>query len=186
MRKPILAAIALLGLALPLSAQQESVAEAARRAREQKRASAKPVRVLTNDDLAGKQGGLSLTGTEPAGKQTAEAKGADGKSAAGADKAKPEEKSETYWRKRFADARTKLHDAEMELDILQRELNQKLTQYYPDPTKGLQEQYTRKEVNDWRKKVEDKKQEIAQIRQSISDLEDELRRAGGDPGWARE
>jgi phage-related minor tail protein len=185
MRKAIFGALTALLLMLPLAAgaQQESVAEAARKAREQKKAQTKPVKVITNDDLSAKPGQLSLPSSQTA--QAAEP--GEEKPAAEGDKgAKAGEKGEAYWRKRFADARTKITAAEKELDILQRELNLKQMQYYPDPGKGLDEQYTRKEVNEWTKKIDDKKKEVEQLRKKLSDLEDELRHSGGDPGWARE
>ncbi len=34
--------------------------------------------------------------------------------------------------------------------------------------------------------IEDKKKKLAELRRQLSDLEDELRHAGGDPGWSRE
>ena len=76
--------------------------------------------------------------------------------------------------------------AEKELDILQREEQKAQVQYYSDPQKALMEQTTRKDVNDKNAKIEAKKQEIAQLKQNISDMEDELRKSGGDPGWGRE
>jgi hypothetical protein len=95
-------------------------------------------------------------------------------------------KDEQYWRKRFADAYYSLQMAERELDVLQRELNVNSIQYYADPNKALREQYYRREINAQRQKIEEKKSEIKKLREAISDLEDELRHAGGDPGWARE
>ena len=194
MRKALLGALSILLFAGPFSysaPQQESVAEAARKAREQKKAQPKPGKVITNDDLPGTSGGISIVGTAAsAEKGSAEAvTEAAGKkaAAAGAKGAEEEEvKGEAYWRKRFAEARGKLRDAERELDILQRELNLKEMQYYPDPTKALREQYDRKEINTYRQKITDKQREVEQLRQALSDLEDELRRSGGDPGWARE
>ena len=50
----------------------------------------------------------------------------------------------------------------------------------------MTEQYTRKEINDKDAKIEAKRKEIEQLKQGLSDLEDALRKAGGDPGWARE
>lgn len=193
MRKAILA-MSLVLLAYPFcysAPQQESVAEAARKAREQKKKQPKSTKVITNDDIAGMSGGVSVIGTAPAPTEKAESSAeteATGKKAAGAGKSAQtqEEKGEAYWRKRFAEARGKLREAENELDIMQRELNLKQTQYYPDPSKALQEQYTRKEIETYRQKIDAKKKEVEQLRQALSDLEDELRRAGGNPGWARE
>ena len=54
-----------------------------------------------------------------------------------------------------------------------------------DPQKALSEQYTRKDINDHDVKIQAKKDEIAQLKQQLSDMEDELRRSGGDIGWSR-
>ncbi len=190
-RKAILLsfAIALLDLPLGYAAQQsqQSVAEAARKAREAKKNQPKPKRVYTNDDLAGlSSSGVSVVGAEPAAEEKPEgAKGEQAKPATGAEKAAPAEaKDEAYWRKRFAEARAKLAQAEKELDILQREFNLKQMQYYTDPSAALKEQYSRKDLNDTQQKIADKQKEVQQLRQGISDLEDELRKSGGDPGWA--
>ncbi len=97
-----------------------------------------------------------------------------------------EDKGEEYWRKRFAEACYKLRMAEEERDILQRELGVLSVQYDPNPAKALFEGATNRKINEHRKAIEDKKAEIATLRQELSDLEDDLRRAGGHPGWARE
>ena len=57
-------------------------------------------------------------------------------------------------------------------------------QYYSDPQKALAEQYTRKDINEHDAKIAAKKKEIEQIKQRIADMEDALRKSGGDPGWA--
>jgi hypothetical protein len=93
--------------------------------------------------------------------------------------------SEAEWRGKFADLREKLYWAEKELDILRREWGSKLLQYYNDPLKIEKEQYTWREVNALRAKIAEKKAEIGLLKQAISDLEDNLRRAGGPPGWSR-
>ena len=68
---------------------------------------------------------------------------------------------------------------------MQREAQKAQVQYYKDPQKALAEQHTRKDVNEKDTKIEAKKQEIAQMKQHIADMEDELRKSGGDSGWAR-
>jgi hypothetical protein len=179
------------------SASQEGgvdpVADAARKAREQKKAEPKPKKVFTNDDLGGTA--TAPAANVPAGtasgnaetKENAEGGGAaNGDKDAAADKSAGANKNgEDAWRKRFREARDKLAQAEQELDILQREAQKSQVQYYTDPQKALSEQYSRKEISDKDTKIDAKKQEIAQMKQHIADLEDDLRKSGGDPGWAR-
>ena len=197
MCKTILGAATVILIVLPLcygAPQEPSVAEAARKAREQKKSQPKAARVITNDNLGAVRGSISVVGNPeaPPAEAPADTPGA-APAATGDQAAKPKEaketkeaKDETYWRKRFAEARGKLRTAEKELDILQRELNLQQQQYYSDPNKALRQQYDRKDINDLRKAIDDKKKEVDQLKQSLSDLEDELRRAGGDSGWARE
>ncbi len=175
--------LGLILLAAPaLSAGQEpSLGDAARKLREHKKAAPK-LKVFTNDDV-------SPTGAARGVAPTAQGAGTASPSTDKSkkdDEEKKDEKGEAYWRKRFADARAKLRQAQLELDVLQREHNVLLTQYYPDPNKALNEQLRRTEINEHRQKVEDKQRQVAQLKQVIADLEDELRRAGGPSAWGRE
>jgi len=180
----VVAALCLMGL--PGGAQSQSgsqqpsgdpVADAARKAREEKKTAPKPKKVFTDDDV------------KPANSAPASSAGAPGATPAeGAQKADDVGKdpnSEAAWRKRFKDQRDKMDKAQKELDVLQREEDKAQVQYYSDPTKALMEQNTRKDINDKQAKIEAKKQEIAQLQQGLDDLEDQLRKSGGDPGWAR-
>lgn len=189
------AIIALLGTgaaAQTLStAPQQSVVEAARKARAEKKESSKPVRVFTDDDVRNLKGTVSVVGAAPpsdgAGKpaETAAAPGqekAPDKSAA----AEPEAKDEASWRKKFAGARKTLADDNKELDILQREYNLKQQQFYTDPNTALKQQNSREDLNKTLDQINTKKQDIEKDKQAIADLEDELRKSGGDAGWASE
>jgi|SRR5690242_941437 len=174
------------------SSQQsgDPVADAARKAREekQKKDALKPKKVYTDDDIK------PATPDKPA-VQNATASGATEAAASGtqaADTKKPEDATEKEdpngekaWRKRFSEQHNKIAKAEKELDILQRELEKSSVQYYADPTKAMKEQNSRAEVNDKTAKIEAKKKEIEQLRQQLDDMEADLRKAGGDPGWAR-
>jgi hypothetical protein len=170
----------------------DPVAEAARKAREQKKAEPKPKKVFTNDDLgsAAPAPAAATPAIAPTASGNAETK-ADAEGTANGDKdatdksAGANKNGEQAWRKRFREARDKLAQAEQELDILQREAQKSQVQYYTDPQKALSEQYSRKEISDKDTKIDAKKQEVAQMKQHIADLEDELRKSGGDPGWAR-
>jgi anion-transporting ArsA/GET3 family ATPase len=173
--------------------QQESVAEAARRAQASKKPAAKPAIVITNDDLESVKGTVSVVGEiqAPLVDQTAatpdkaKTTPADDKSKAPAANDKPSPaKDETYWKKAFADARKKLADDTHELDVLQREFNLKQQQYYSDPNTAMREQFTRQDLTDTKTKIDEKTAAVAQDKQAISDLEDSMRQAGGEPGWS--
>jgi hypothetical protein len=182
------------GASAALARQNQSntgdpVADAARKAREQKKTSPKPKKVFTDDDIAPKPSaevpapsevtpnpdkpdGVVAQDTTPVAKKDAAEK-------------KEDPNSETAWRKRFAAQRTKIADAEEALSVLQREAEKADLQYYSDPQKAMNEQLTRQEINEKNEKIAAKKKEIADLKQQLSDMEDQLRSAGGDPGWAR-
>jgi hypothetical protein len=172
---------------------QESVAAAARKAQAQKKSSAKPVTVFTNDNIDTVKGTINVVGETPAPPadktttaqdKTKTAPTDDKSKAASADDKAGSTKDEAYWRKAFAEARKKLADDTHELDILQREYNLKQQQYYSDPNTAMREQYNRQDLTDTKTKIDEKTAAVAQDKQAISDLEDALRQAGGEPGWA--
>jgi chromosome segregation ATPase len=124
------------------------------------------------------------------GNQSAPASGADRTTERAQDK-KPtngddRKKDEVSWRARFAAARKTLADDTRELDILQREFTLKQQQFYQDPNAALKQQYSRDDLNKSQSEIETKKQAVEKDKQALSDLEDELRKAGGNPGWASE
>jgi chromosome segregation ATPase len=180
--------------ALPALAQQQDnsqqqagdpVAEAARRAREDKKAAPKTKKVYTEDDISRKHDDTPAPAASSSDQANGPAGATDAAGATAADDKKDDKKNdEATWRKRFRELHTKIADAEKELDILQRESDKTQVQYYSDPQKAMFEQNNRKLVNENLAKIEAKKQEVAQLKQSLSDLEEELRKAGGDPGWA--
>jgi hypothetical protein len=167
------------------NSQQTSdpVADAARRAREAKQKAPKTHKVYTDDDVSKPKPAPAAPGDTPTTHEPAAAAGTSANTSAPADQ---DAKTEAAWRQRFKEQREKISRAEKELDILQRETQKAEIQYYPDPQKAMNEQYTRKEINDKDAKIEAKRKEIAQLKEGLSDLEDALRKAGGNPGWARE
>ncbi len=156
----------------------DPMAEAARKARAEQKKEAKPAKVYTNDDFAPpptKPTDPKATGADVDGQTKDEKELA----------AENDPKTEVYWRKRFTKVRDKLKQAETEADVLQRELDKNEVQYYPDPQKALMQQYSRKDIDDNRAKLDAKKKEVENLKKQLSDMEDDLRKAGGDPGWAR-
>lgn len=165
---------------------QPSVVDAARKAQAEKKNARKAKMTIDNDNLDTLTGTVNVVGQEPAPPEDqAKKPAADGKTPAGA---APGEKSavkdETYWRQKFADANKKLTDDAHELDILQREYNLKQEQYYTDPMAALKQDYSRSDLSDTKTKIDDKTTLVAQDKTDISNLEDELRQTGGEPGWA--
>jgi chromosome segregation ATPase len=172
-------------LAAPQNPAQQTgdpIADAARRSREAKQNAAKPHKVYTDDDISRRRPAPATDATNPNANTAATDANAVANAAPPADQDKT---NEAAWRKRFQDQRDKIARAEKELDILQRETQKAQIQYYPDPQKALNEQYSRKDINEKDAKIEAKRQEIAQLKKGLDDLDDALRKAGGDPGWSR-
>ena len=176
------------------SSQQTSdpVADAARKAREEKKNAQKPKRVFTDDDVKPANPSGEKPSVQNADATQGTKSGTEGTTATaakGEQKAEGKEKedpnSEKAWRKRFAEQHGKIARAEKEVDVLQRELQKSQVQYYADPTKAMNEQNNRTEVNEKTAQIAAKKKELEQLRQELDDMETELRRAGGDPGWAQ-
>jgi len=180
-KRLITLALAGMILAAPayLAAQQDqhSVADAARKAQAEKKNAPKAKLTIDNDNLGTLTGTVNVVGEQPAPPEDQTKKPAAAKTGAPA-------KDEAYWRGRFADANKKLADDAHELDITQRELNLKQEQYYTDPMAALKQEYSRQDINDSKTKIDELTAQVAQDKADIANLEDELRQAGGDPGWA--
>jgi len=188
------------------SSQQDSsqqtgdpVADAARKAREQKekKNAPKPKKVYTDDDVKPaepeKPSVQNATASTPAIAGTESATGATAPGAVRAEDAtkkedageKEDPNGEKAWRKRFREQHQKIASVEKEIEVLQRELQKAQLQYYTDPQKAMMEQNSRGEINDKTAKIAAKKKELEQLKQQLDDMETELRKAGGDPGWAQ-
>lgn len=160
-------------------AQEESLTDASRRVREQKKETAKRPKVFTNDNIP-KQGDISAVGSEPAAPENAE------NASAGSEKGdKNSANHERDWRARFEKLHHKLEQDQADLDVMQRELGVLDLQYYNDPVKGMQQELTRSDISAKTAKIAAKQKEIEADKQAISDADDELRKSGGEPGWAR-
>jgi hypothetical protein len=156
-----------------------SLADAARKAREAKKTEPKNTKVFTNDNIPD-AGNINVVGQDAA---PADASGAPPAPVA----AKPSlAQEEQGWRDRFAKVRAKLARDQADLDILQREMGKLQLGFYPnDPLKQMQQDLTRSDIINQQAKIDKKQTDIAADKAAISDLEDALRKSGGDPGWAR-
>lgn len=164
--------------------QQDPLVEAARKAREQKKDAPKAEKVITNDNIP-TQGAVSTVGQ--ASEDTSTDTSSDTSTSTPVPAAANDEKT---WKDKFAELHHKLDQDQAELDVLQREAGVGMVQYYGgDPQKAAQDQQSQQPMGAaYDKKVSDidaKKKQVEADQQAISDAEDELRKAGGDPGWAR-
>jgi hypothetical protein len=187
----IVPALCLAGLSAAAQQTGDPVADAARKAREMKKKdAAKPKKVYTDDDLKGSvpapEAAPASAPANASGTEAAKTAQVAGDAAKDGDATKTEDpNSEAAWRKRFQAQRDKIAKTEKELDILGRELEKAQLEYYPDPQKALKEQYDRGDINKKSGKIDAKQRELDQLRQGLNDMEDQLRKSGGDPGWAR-
>ncbi|HWG59526.1 MAG TPA: hypothetical protein VN661_10825 [Candidatus Acidoferrales bacterium] len=162
--------------------KEDSLVEAARRAREQKKTESKPSRVFTNDDIP-TQGGVSTVGQAAAPQSAASSSKETSKAAAPTES--NSSSSEQAWRKKFADLRQKLQQDQADLAVMQRELGVLNLQQYNDPVKAMQQQLSREDINKKTADIDAKKKAIEADQQAIAEAEQDLRKSGGDAGWAR-
>jgi hypothetical protein len=173
--KTTLVLVAML-LPVPLAAQGLGDTAARERRKRQEKKAAAPAKVFTNQDLPAP----SSSGPEEAGPEgpAASSKGAEAAAvpAAPVEPSDPSEKEreerrllEAEWRVRFANAREQLAVAEVHSwqEVVR-------TEFY----QGIPVQMKIKE------QVET--EELKQARRALADLEEEFRRTGLPPGWARE
>lgn len=196
-RTVVLAAIAALALIPAASARQaagaansasaapaaDPLAAAARRAKEEKKHDAKPAKVFTNDNMPA-VGGVSTVGAGPADAGASGDKASGASTTAATTTAAPAQ-GETYWRGKFDKLNKKLEQDQSELDVMQRELGQLSLQNYSDPNKAMQQGYSHSDIDKKTAEISAKQKEIEADKQAISDAQDDLRKSGGDPGWAR-
>jgi hypothetical protein len=157
--------------------QQDSLADAARRARAQQKEEPKTTKVFTNENIPSSPS--ISTGGPTSGDASGEDTDADsGKAPKGGD--------EKMWRDKFAKLNHQLDQDQAALDVLQRELGVLSNQYYGgDPVKAMQQGMSQTEISDKNAKIDAKKKDIEADKQAIADAEADLRKAGGDPGWER-
>jgi hypothetical protein len=191
MPRPILLrsvfAVVLGGAFLPVAFSQsqdsQSVAEAARRAREKKKDSAKPAKVITDDTLDVKKGDVqSAVAEEPkiAGAPEAANQSANGTANPAAGDAKTQAASDEKLKKEIAAVKERLKDALGDLDLLQRENRLDQDTYYSEPnfagdTAGKQK------LDDEQKKMSDKRQEIDRLKGKLADLQKSLGESSSSP-----
>lgn len=139
-----------------------------------------PKKVITNDDLSSlPREDISVAGSPstPAADTNSQAAAAPGKSQEN-DSAKA-----AYWKARFTAARQKLAQDEKALPALQSQLEvERVQECSVDEDTG---QVYSDAFMDLLNQINTMKQAVEHDKQILSDLHDEFRHAGGQPGWIR-
>ena len=180
------------GMALAQSPQQlkptPSLGDLAKRLRaERSKETQKPAKVYTNDNLPrGRDLSESISeGASPEGKQEikGEAKG-ETSTATGAG-ASSDAHDEQYFREKMKELQATKEMHERELAVLGQKLNLNETQYYGDPNKTLNQEFSRSDINQKQGEIEKKKQQISEDEKAIADLQAQCQREGCPPAWLR-
>jgi hypothetical protein len=176
----LIACVFLTGLSGAALAQSQddsapSVAEAARRAREQKKTAAKPVRTLTNDDLPA----APVSGANAAEAQVNPAKAGDNAAAATSDanqaQAAPvnDEKTKEKNAENAAaleHAKKELAQAEHELDVTQRKAALDSDAYYAKPD-FANDKDGKANLDAEAQQISDKKQAVETLKARVAELQ---------------
>jgi len=92
---------------------------------------------------------------------------------------------EKYWRAAFQKARGDVKRSDDKVQLLEIKVRDLNTQLLRQSDMYNRENRLGPQITEAQKQLEDARKEAEQGRQRITDLEDELRKSGGLPGWAR-
>jgi hypothetical protein len=180
-----LVALTLAGSARPVRGQ--SLADAARKEAERRKALKIPAKVITNKDLGPTLSSGPSSGPAEAAKPEPPPQGAEDKtkSADGTDKAKDDsKKDEKYWGDRMKALQGALDHDQAFADALQVQINALTTDFVnrDDPAQ-------RSVIGQNRQKAIDElgrlTKAIADDKKALADFQEEARKAGVPPGWLR-
>jgi predicted RNase H-like nuclease (RuvC/YqgF family) len=144
----------------------------------------KPVAVFTNDNLPSRGSiGIASVSLENGAKEREQAKGESVAQAA-----ESAEHGKEYFRSKADKLRSRMKFQQRQLAVLKQQLGLAKMQYYPDPQKTLEQESTpafQTDVDKLRTKIANAEKAVDDDQKAMDDLQQELRREGGDPGWIR-
>lgn len=149
--------------------QPESLADAARRVREQKKEAPKPTKVWTNDDIPKTGQDISIIGTsnESAPSESSEKEKSEKKPA----EVTPAEKADLQ--SKLDDAKQQLTNLKNEMDIAQRKYALDEQTYLSDPN-HQQDTSGAASLEDEKQQIGDKQEQIADAQKKVDDLQAQL------------
>ena len=174
----LLTAALLPAAAFPQSQDSQSVAEAARRAREKKKTEAKPVKVITDETLDVKKGDVQSAvaeeprmpgAPEPSPQSANNAPGTNAGSSSTATKDSEEEKL----KKELAALKGQLKQAQSDLDLLQREYRLDQDTFYSN-TNYASDTAGKQKLDDEKQQISEKREEVERLKAKLADLQQAL------------
>lgn len=160
----------------PDLAADQSLAEAARRERERRRASEGPVVVITNKNLAEFAKGQRLTvASEDAAADEAEPTAVAGTG-----------EDEAHWRQRGLEIRQRWHDADGAIGRLEGESARLRRQFYSTDDPYVRDNQVKPEWDRVLAELDQARRDLASAPAELEAYLEEGRRAGALPGWLRE
>jgi chromosome segregation ATPase len=97
----------------------------------------------------------------------------------------PKTRDEAWWRKAFADARENVSRAEAQVKVLELQVNDAKTDLLIRNDIFNKEGQLIPRINTLTVDLETAQRRAQEARQKVVDLEDDLRKSGGLPAWAR-
>jgi hypothetical protein len=177
--------VVLLLLMFSVQASAQTLAEIARRERErQKQAETRNKGTFTNANTAGSAAPVS----QPANPVAAPQQPPEKKEATSAKPTGPMDnkgRDEKYWRDAFQKARDAVKKADEKVQLQENRIKDLNTQFLRQDDIYNKENVVGTQLAGAQKDLDAAKAEAEQARNTVSKLEDELRAAGGLPGWAR-
>jgi len=174
------------------SPSPDSLAELARQAKAQRAKSHEKLKIYTNEDIeALRPLPMATTDLKPGEHLAQETTGNKAERPSlkpGPAEAGGEKHGEEYFRDRMGQLEERLELDQRELTVLEQRLGQSQMMYYSDPVQGLLQSSgptALSDVHSLQGQIDAKQADLAKDQQAIDDLQEELRRAGGDPGWLR-
>ena len=176
-RLAIVAVVAAMFLPMTFGQSQDSqsVAEAARKAREKKKDANKSAKVITDETLDVKKGDVQSAVAEEAkmpGSANANAQTVPGTAGAPAKAAAKDEKKEKL-KKQLTDLKEQIKQSLMDLDLLQRENRLDQDAYYSKPNYGS-DTAGKQKLDQEKQQISNKQEEVAHLKAKLADLQREL------------
>ena len=191
MRKVMVALILAAGMCLATAgwsqaqdSQPMSLGDLARKLREQRPQAKTDTKVFTNDTIP-KQGGLVDSSASASDSGSTGTTGSDQSATGKNGAAKSGEHNEKYYRDQMAELQSTKAMHERELSVLEQKLSLNQTQYYSDPNKTLNQEFSRGDINKKQDEIDAKKKQIEEDQKAIDDLQAQCQREGCPASWLR-